>query len=729
MRMTIRRLALLSVTAVLASLMTSPASASPLAGWQGIREDAFERLHDTRALVESGDLVGAVAAAAQLADVAVEPLVPARSERPGTPFGDLVAAVNQADGIVRRAVDFGAVDPADVQRRVTQLIRADARPAPMAHADAAVDQAALYQAALLVAGAVDRTLVSERSSGLASTAMTVGCDVLDQHPAVCIGGSGTNLYEKDYAVLVDLGGDDVYANAAGGADRATNGLAVSVAVDLGGNDKYETSVPAASGAKAVQGAGLAGLGMLVDAGGNDTYSAISTRAGAPAQGQGFGSLGFGMLADLGGQDSYRLASLGPAVGFAPAAGQSYAVLGGAVLLDGGGNDAYALEALPTASVNQDGALVPGRPYAQGQAFSGFPAAALFADDAGDDTVFMQAASAPVADGETLPVAEPSAGVEGAGYGFLGGASVVLTGGGKTTWTARAHAQAPTGLLGADTDAFGVGELGYGALHDAGGDDVYVAEATSRAIQKTATTEGCGCLTALAQAQGAPAVVNAGGLGGAGVGILEDVAGADRYMSVATSEAVAESADERVDPPPGSGATSLAVAGAAEVVGQGNGSLGGTGFLADHGGNDTYESRTSSVARATGTTASGSRIDASAESGLAISRAQSNGITGGYGELRDSGGSDTYRSSNISSAIAEPPTAATPGVASSSVQGSADLLPVQGLDTIGGFALFTDADGGAPDVFAVEPADQACTGTRGQGTWRDCGRELGLGVVV
>ncbi|HEV3474279.1 MAG TPA: hypothetical protein VG602_02825, partial [Actinomycetota bacterium] len=497
-RTTIKRLAVLSITVVVATALPAPASTSRFAAWQARRDDAFERLHVTRALVQTGGLSGAVRAAAGLANVGIDSKAPP-APGPSEPFGDLVAAVERAEETVRRAVDLAAVDPADVQQHVTRLIEAGGGSVPAA-ADAAVDQSALYQAAFVIAAAVDQTLRSELPSGhAAGTAVTVGCEVLDQHPALCIGGSGANRYEKDYALLVDLGGDDVYANSAGGADPTRNGLGVSIVLDLAGADRYETSLPAASGARAVQGAGVAGVGMLVDAGGNDTYAATSTTGGVPAQGQGFGSLGFGMLADLAGQDSYRVASLGPAVGFSPAAGQAYGVLGAGVLVDGGGNDAYALEALPSSSVNQDGVLVVGKPYVQGQSFTGFPAAAVLADTAGDDIVLMQARTAPVADDETRPVAEPSAGVEGAGYGFLGGASVVLTGGGKTTWTATAVARAPFGSLGADADAFGVGELGYGALHDAGGDDAYVVEAISRAVQRTVVRTGCGCVDALAQA--------------------------------------------------------------------------------------------------------------------------------------------------------------------------------------------------------------------------------------
>src|SRR5204862_2057868 len=88
------------------------------------------------------------------------------------------------------------------------------------------------------------------------------CDVLDETPVLCVGGTGSNVYTANEEVLIDLGGDDTYAN---GAAYASEGAAV--VVDMGGNDRYD---PAASASG--QGVGVfGGVGLLVDDGGDDTY--------------------------------------------------------------------------------------------------------------------------------------------------------------------------------------------------------------------------------------------------------------------------------------------------------------------------------------------------------------------------------------------------------------------------------------------------------------------------
>lgn len=48
---------------------------------------------------------------------------------------------------------------------------------------------------------------------------------------------------------------------------------------------------------------------------------------------------------------------------------------------------------------------------------------------------------------------------------------------------------------------------------------------------------------------------------------------------------------------------------------------------------------------------------------------------------------------------------------------------------GAIVLFLDADTGTPDGFSAVPADPACTGTRGQGTWTDCGAGVATGSVI
>src|SRR5207245_3444341 len=100
------------------------------------------------------------------------------------------------------------------------------------------------------------------------------CSVVDEPPALCIGGSGNSTYNKDYALLIDLGGDDLYTNSAGGADPGVpvngtgSGLPVSIVLDLGGNDRYDP-VLTPGGSRVVEGSAyFGGIGMLVDAAGD-----------------------------------------------------------------------------------------------------------------------------------------------------------------------------------------------------------------------------------------------------------------------------------------------------------------------------------------------------------------------------------------------------------------------------------------------------------------------------
>ncbi|RPH92750.1 HEAT repeat domain-containing protein [candidate division KSB1 bacterium] len=133
-----------------------------------------------------------------------------------------------------------------------------------------------------------------------------------------LGGSGPNVYSGDFALIIDLGGDDRYLNRAG---AAVSGLGKSVAavIDLSGNDQY------LSGKNANLGCGILGLGALVDVSGNDMYS-----GGMFTQGAAF--CGAGFFFDGGGDDQYRAGIFG----------QAAAVCGISVMVDGGGRDVYDL---------------------------------------------------------------------------------------------------------------------------------------------------------------------------------------------------------------------------------------------------------------------------------------------------------------------------------------------------------------------------------------------------
>ena len=158
------------------------------------------------------------------------------------------------------------------------------------------------------------------------------------HPIgpVIVGGPGNNRYKGPAALIVDLGGDNIYALP---PDRP-----VQVIIDLEGNDQYigladgqlAGAVFGASlivdhagddiyeGGRISQGAGVLGVGMLVDHDGNDRFFAQEL-----AQGAGLG--GLGVLWNQGGDNQYSATKF--AQGFGGA-------LGAGLLYDEAGDDHY-----------------------------------------------------------------------------------------------------------------------------------------------------------------------------------------------------------------------------------------------------------------------------------------------------------------------------------------------------------------------------------------------------
>ncbi len=158
-----------------------------------------------------------------------------------------------------------------------------------------------------------------------------------------VGGPGSNRYTEEFAVIIDLGGDDRYtarcASAVGGIRRST-----SVVLDYGGNDIYEPA------GWLSQSSAILGLAALADLNGDDTY-----RAGSFSQSAAF--CGVSLLFDGGGDDLYTAGwfSQGAAVcgialftdvsgrdlydgaGYGQAFASTYAY---AALTDGEGNDVY-----------------------------------------------------------------------------------------------------------------------------------------------------------------------------------------------------------------------------------------------------------------------------------------------------------------------------------------------------------------------------------------------------
>ncbi|HEB86986.1 MAG TPA: hypothetical protein ENI68_08240, partial [Gammaproteobacteria bacterium] len=131
---------------------------------------------------------------------------------------------------------------------------------------------------------------------------------------VRISGEGNDHHTGPFALLIDLGGDDVYEDVG----QALEPGRVSMVIDLQGNDSVrwkDTPGP---------GAGLLGVSVWLDARGDDSYTGSN-------MGMGVGVLGAGVLWDIAGDDRYEGGSMVQGIG-------QYGV---GILIDEAGDDRYA----------------------------------------------------------------------------------------------------------------------------------------------------------------------------------------------------------------------------------------------------------------------------------------------------------------------------------------------------------------------------------------------------
>jgi hypothetical protein len=155
---------------------------------------------------------------------------------------------------------------------------------------------------------------------------------------IVVGDTGRNIYKRDFAVILDLGGDDIYqygrqtGNVHIVIDKSGNDLytgdnysiacgnfGVSIVIDETGDDIYT--------AKSFSiGCGVFGIGILIDKEGDDRYIGDTFTQGA-------GGFGIGILKDEAGQDTYEGALY--AQGFA----STYGI---GILADKAGNDRYII---------------------------------------------------------------------------------------------------------------------------------------------------------------------------------------------------------------------------------------------------------------------------------------------------------------------------------------------------------------------------------------------------
>ena len=693
-----------------------------------------DRLRETLA---AGDLSAAVRAGAIAAGKGqVLEELPAPGEAPhglAAAAASIGAAARRADRIVRNSSAAGL--PRWVERTALEVaVRGGGGPGTFRGIEP-VDPSPALRAAALMARAVDHAMPALRRAAALSPQRAVAdveCDVLYES-GVCVGGLGANTYAQEALVHIDLGGNDTY--------RTDVGLAVTgidLYIDLSGDDLYAPAV----GGFAL--GSLGGVGMLFDAAGNDVYRSESTTSEVAGMGLGLVG-GVGVMVDGAGNDTYAMTSevTGGASG---SGGMGESVLGGVgVMVDGAGNDSYAATGIAhpvRETILPDGpeeepyeATNPGHAAVSIGGIGVFGGAAVFADGGGTDsfTALSRITAAPADWPPVRVTVDPSSGsvqqfavANGFGDASLAGAGYFLEGSGNTSYVQRSVIESlPIDDARVYMAHVGMGQAATGAtgvLSDAGGDDTYSVELSGTSAMSRTVDDSCAqpCVLPNLYPVAPPVRASSQGWGNAGgLGLLDDGGGNDVYRTSLAQSVAAAAGDLRTEPA-GSIIVGSASAQGPTMIGQGAGIPEGTGVLADALGNDRYETTVTSQAFVdTTSTVAANRPDLSASPGTPSALAQGLGQgLGAIGALLDLGGADAYAASATSSSSVngEPP---VPSSAVVRAQAAADV----GATALG---LAIDLDGVSTDTYTTSPAYAACTGTRGQGHWRDCGTH-GIGL--
>lgn len=251
-----------------------------------------------------------------------------------------------------------------------------------------------------------------------------------------------DTYTQDFALVVDVGGDDVYHNNAGGSCLAAPAPAAAL-VDIGGDEQYgDADNPRSCGAN---GGGSGGTGFLYDSGGDDVFTAGDTGTNG-----GGGIAGVGTLVNVWGNDSYSAGEIGANGGTSAGVG---------VLVDVHGQDSYDADGVGTngggilgsgfladahVSAEPTDEYLAGSNAANGGASLG--ASGFLLDTAGDETYLAgdgstNGGAAAYASGSLIDLSGDdnytagSASVNGGGGGVLfPGSGLLLDGGGTDTYT-------------------------------------------------------------------------------------------------------------------------------------------------------------------------------------------------------------------------------------------------------------------------------------------------------
>lgn len=295
----------------------------------------------------------------------------------------------------------------------------------------AIDAASLYRGANRIADGARQAIADLRAAADRTPPRDFRYAVSTRYGWVMVLGIGQHHHREDERALLvlDLGGDDVYATAGSTLDA---GHPVSVVIDVAGNDEYR----AASMDQPAFGAGIGGYGMLFDLAGNDVYAASTA-------GEGCGLLGVGLLYDAAGDDRYQ----------GDAGVQGCGAFGIGALVDLAGNDQY-----------DAGRAAQGYGYTLG--------AGLLVDGIGDDRYVASDAAGryPAGNGHGASLAQGFGAGRCAeatdGHAWAGGVGLLVDGAGLDRYAC---------------DAYGLGGAyggGGGIFADKMGDDDYTSSAAA-----------------------------------------------------------------------------------------------------------------------------------------------------------------------------------------------------------------------------------------------------------
>jgi len=255
-------------------------------------------------------------------------------------LGQLIAAVSQAANL--NALAFGQLTSAErdhILSRPERFFYPDGKKLRFLSAPTRtqikllkiaqkIDFRSLFAASQTLAAAVDRLTTYLNKPSLDKQARQVFADqrkhsgVVLQIPSpigdIVILGQDNNRFDGVGALVIDLGGDDLYKGPIA-VGHLVPGF-VAVAIDIQGNDRYTyRKMPYA------QGFGCLGVGLLADLDGSDEYYGSDMA-------QGCGLFGVGLLADMRGQDTYNMGLIG----------QGFGLFGAGLLLDTNGADRYLM---------------------------------------------------------------------------------------------------------------------------------------------------------------------------------------------------------------------------------------------------------------------------------------------------------------------------------------------------------------------------------------------------